>query len=115
MAIKGYPSDVLAQATDILAACKQIDPALKAGTLTQAAFAEDLTQVQAMQSQIQSLELQLIDLRNRRDERLVDMWDTIKRVRATIKGTYGDNSSEYELVGGTRMSERRRPVRKSQA
>ena len=56
--------------------------------LTQAEFADELTQTQIMQSQIQALELQLTALRNKRDERLAGMWDTLKRVRATIKGTY---------------------------
>src|SRR5215510_3173149 len=54
----------------------------------------------------------LTELRNKRDERLVRMWDTTKRVRATVKGTYGDDSSEYSLVGGTRMKAHRRPARK---
>ena len=52
---------------------------------------------------------------NQRDERLTQMWDAIKRVRATVKGVSGDDSSEYELMGGTRLSERRRPVRRAQA
>jgi hypothetical protein len=43
------------------------------------------------------------------------MWDALKRVRATVKGVYGDDSSEYDLVGGTRLSERRRPGRRPQA
>ena len=42
----------------------------------------------------------------------MSLWDTIKRVRATVKGAYGDDSSEYELVGGTRVSEHRRPARR---
>jgi len=40
------------------------------------------------------------------------VWDTIKRVRATVKGAYGDGSSKYELVGATCMSELRRPARR---
>jgi hypothetical protein len=44
--------------------------------------------------------MQLADLRNKRDERLTQMWDALKRVRATVKGVYGDDSSEYKLVGG---------------
>ena len=115
MAPKGYPTDILFQATDVLAACKQIDPDMQTGTLTQAAFADALVQTRAIQSQIQALEVQLVDLRNKRDERLTNVWDTIKRVRSTIKGIYGDDSSEYELVGGTRMSERKKAVRKKAA
>src|SRR5262245_43021288 len=101
MAPKGYPTDILAQTTDVLAACRQIDPDMKTGAQTQAAFADELVQTQAIQTQIQALELQLTDLRNKRDERFTRMWDTIKRVRATVKGAYGDDSFEYELVGGT--------------
>ncbi|HET9224150.1 MAG TPA: hypothetical protein VFO07_16680 [Roseiflexaceae bacterium] len=105
---------ILALAAELLAAWKQIDPDLQAGRVTQAAFADELTQAQAMQTQIQALELQLTDLRTKRDERMIRVWDTVKRTRATVKGAYGDDSTEYKLIGGTRMSERRRPVRRSQ-
>jgi hypothetical protein len=115
MASKGYPTDILDQTTEILAACKQINSELTVGSLTQGALAEELTYARECQSQIASLEMQLADLRNRRDERLERMWDAIKRVRATVKGTYGDNSSQYELVGGTRLRERKRPVRRQPA
>ena len=115
MALKGYPSDIIVQTNDVLAACRQIDPDMKTGTLTQAAFADELAQTQAIQAQIQSLQLQLSNLRSKRDQRLARMWDTVKRVRASVKSTYGDDSSEYKLVGGTRMSERRRPTKRAQA
>ena len=115
MASQGYPNDILAQTADVLAACKQIDPKMKAGAQTQEACAGELAEVRAMQAQIQALELQLTDLRNRRDTRLTHLWDTVKRVRATVKGVYGDDSSEYELVGGTRRSQRKRAVRRAAA
>lgn len=115
MASKGYPTDVLAQADGILAACQQIDPELKAGSLTQASLADTLAQARSTQAEIAALEIRLADLRNRRDDDMAHMWDAIKRVRATVKGAYGDDSSQYDLVGGTRRSERRRPARRSQA
>jgi hypothetical protein len=115
MAPKAYPSDILSQATAVLAACKQINPQLQAGGQTQAIFAETLAQTQAIREQINALELQLTDLRNQRDERMLTIWDTIKRMRATVKGTYGDDSSEYELVGGKRLSDRKKGGRRSQA
>nr|MDQ2999192.1 hypothetical protein [Chloroflexota bacterium] len=99
----------------ILVACKQIDPNLKPGMLTQAELAAAVTQAQAIQAQINGLELQLIGLRNKREAGLTNMWEALKRARAIVKGIYGDDSSEYELVGGTRMSERKRPVRKQAA
>jgi hypothetical protein len=36
----------------------------------------------------------------------------VKRVRNAIKGTYGDDSSQYEMVGRVRMSERKFRTRK---
>jgi hypothetical protein len=38
--------------------------------------------------------------------------DKNKRMLAATGATYGSNSSEYETAGGTRASERKRPVRK---
>src|SRR5689334_17565247 len=115
MASKGYPTDVLAQTAEVLAACKQIDPAMKAGTITQAAFADELAQTKAIQAQLHALELQMTDLRTRRDQHLAHMWDAVKRTRATVKGAYGDDSAEYKLVGGTRVSERKRISRRKAA
>jgi hypothetical protein len=40
------------------------------------------------------------------------MWDKVKRVRAGVKANYGDDSSQYEMVGGTRLSERKPPTRR---
>ncbi len=62
-----------------------------------------------------ALEAQLTDLRNQRDALYAGLWDKVKRVRSTVKGIYGDDSSEYEMVGGTRKSERKHPARKTEA
>ena len=35
-----------------------------------------------------------------------------RRALSAVEAQYGPDSSEYELVGGTRQSERKRPVRK---
>jgi hypothetical protein len=112
MASKKYPSNILDQTTDTLAACQQIDPELRAGSFTQAALSEALANARTCQSQLAALEIQLTDLRNKRDAQLTEMWDAIKRVRATVKGIYGDDSPQYDLVGGTRRSERKRATRR---
>jgi hypothetical protein len=69
----------------------------------------------APKAQINRLELQITELRNKRDQRLIGIWENVKRARYTVKGTYGDDSSEYELMGGKRMSERKRSLRKQAA
>jgi hypothetical protein len=38
--------------------------------------------------------------------------DYVVQVRSVIKGISGPDSSEYEMVGGTRKSERKKPKRK---
>lgn len=111
---RGFPTDILTQAADTLLACKRIDPKLQVGTITQAVMAGELAEARTIQQQIDDLEIQLADLRNKRDARLTRIWDWIKRMRATVKGAYGDDSPEYDLVGGTRASDRKHPGRRSQ-
>ena len=115
MTVRSYPFDTLDRARDVLAAYKQLDPELKVGTMTQAAVADAVTQTQATQAQITALELQLAALRNQRDDQLRTLWDIVKRARATVKSIYGDDSSAYKLVGGTRISDRKKGGRRSQA
>jgi hypothetical protein len=91
----------------VLDAWRQIDPALTIGELAQAALAADLSQAGPIQSQLKTLETQLTDLRNRRDALYTDMWAKLKRVRSGVKAIYGDDSSQYEMIGGTRLSDRR--------
>ena len=114
MTTKKYPTDTVAQAQVACEAWKKIDPVLKIGDLTTAALAADLAQLQSQQAQMNALKAQLTDLRNQRDATCMGIWDKVKRVRAGVKGIYGDDSSQYEMVGGTRRSERKRPTRKPQ-
>ena len=107
-----YPPDVSNQASSVLEAWKKIDPALKFGALDQTALQTDLTQATALQSELDALDAQYTALRNQRDALYGEIWDKVKRVRASVKGLYGDDSSEYEMVGGTRKSERKTPTRK---
>jgi len=110
---QSYPSDVAVQAGSVLEAWKKIDPVLKFGTLDVAALKADIDQGKALQTEIDALDAQYTSLRNQRDALLGATWDKVKRVRASVKGLYGDDSSEYEMVGGTRKSERKTPTRKA--
>jgi len=57
----------------------------------------------------------LTDKRNQRDATNTALWDKVKRARNGIKANYGDDSSQYEMVGGTRASERKPRTRKAVA
>jgi hypothetical protein len=39
-------------------------------------------------------------------------WDKVKRARAGVKAAYGDDSSQFEMIGGTRTSDRKTRSRK---
>ena len=107
---KKYPSDVIEQAQDTLVGWQQITPPLPTiGTITPTLMTNELAEVTPLLSQMAALEAQLTDLRNQRDALYGGLWDKVKRVRSGVKGIYGDDSSAYEMVGGTRLSERKRP------
>jgi len=113
MTKKPFPTDVLEQAQSVANAWEQINEEMTFGDLTFSALAGDLSNAAPIQSQIDSLETQLTNLRNQRDELFLSIWDKVKRARNGVKANYGDDSSQYEIVGGTRLSERKSPTRKA--
>jgi len=108
MSKKLYPSNVLKEAIGVQEAWKLIDEELAFGKMKIAGLTTDIEDIYQTQHDLAALESQLTEVRNRRDELYLSAWDRVKRVRASIKGMYGDDSSEYELVGGTRRSDRKR-------
>ena len=110
---KLYPTDVLEQAQSIANAWDQINDEMTFGDLALPALTGELSNAAPLQSQMDALETQLTDLRNQRDALFVSIWDKVKRVRNGVKANYGDDSSQYEMVGGTRLSERKSPTRKT--
>jgi flagellar hook-associated protein FlgK len=109
-----YPSDITDQTQAVIEAWKRINPDMKVGDLTLNALTASLAQVAPLVAEIKSVDAQSTDLRNKRDALYDLLWEYLKRVRAAVKGNYGDNSSEYEMVGGTRLSERKPSGRKPQ-
>jgi hypothetical protein len=109
---KTYPTDVIEQTRSVLDAWRQIKEDLTLGDLTLSMLAGQLAQAEPGEAAIVNLENQLTEARNQRDALYTAMWDKVKRVRSAVKGIYGDDSSQYELVGGTRKSDRKTPVRK---
>ncbi len=107
MQAKNYPTDVLEQANNVLTAISQIDEEMSFGNVNHAMLTADVAQINPVLGQIVQLETQLTDLRNQRDAISQNMWDKIKRIRMGVKANYGDDSSEYEMVGGTRLSDRK--------
>lgn len=113
MSGKTYPISIVELVRKIVDAWRKIKADLTLGDLTIDMLADDLTQAEPVEARIADLENQLTEARNQRDELYERMWERTKRVRSAIKGIYGDDSPEYELVGGTRKSDRKTPARKA--
>lgn len=111
MGKKLYPSNVLKDAIRVRDARNKIDEELVFGGLSIAGLDMDIEEIHRTEPELIDLEHQLIDVRNRRDAVYLAAWEKVKRVRANIKGLYGDDSIEYELGGGTRRSDRKRARR----
>jgi hypothetical protein len=107
-----HPANVLDQAQSVLEGWQQIADDKTYGGVSLEIMTADMAQSNQVLQQIGRIEAQLVDLRNQRDDLLDKVWDDIKRARNGIKAEYGDDSSQYQLVGGTRTSDRKAPVRK---
>ncbi|HJR79310.1 MAG TPA: hypothetical protein VJ821_04505 [Anaerolineales bacterium] len=111
MARKIYPTDLLEQALSVQDAWGRIDDQLAFGNLNVAALVTDINAAKQAEVNVISLENQLDEMRTRRDSLYQSTWDKVKRIRAAVKGIYGDDSPQYDAVGGTRLSERKSPRR----
>jgi hypothetical protein len=108
-----YPTNVIKQAQGLANGWNQITPVPAFGTLTAASLTTDITAASAIEAQVAALEAQLADKRALRDVQFKALWDKVKRARNSIKGNFGDDSSQYKMIGGTRLSERKPTRRKS--
>jgi hypothetical protein len=106
-----FPNDVIKQAQGVVNGWNQIAPVPAFGALTAASLNTDVTTATALETQIAALEAQLADKRAGRDAQFNNLWDKVKRARNSIKGSFGDDSSQYKMVGGTRLSDRKSPRR----
>jgi hypothetical protein len=113
MSKRKYPTNVIEQSQDVLGGWNQFSPVPAFGTMTAASFSADVSSATALEAQIIALEAQLTDKRNVRDAQFAALWDKVKRVRNSVKGTFGDDSSQYEMVGGKRLSDRKPSRRKA--
>jgi len=112
MSRKKRTSKVLEIARQRLAGLKQISPKAELGTKITAEIFETAVNDLTEELDAYNGELAQLDERsNRLDANEQDLADLSQRVVAAVKGQYGPDSNEYEQVGGTRRSDRKRPVR----
>ena len=113
MPTKSYPNDIIDQGQSVLAAWRSIDPNLKIGDLAPEALEADLNLAAPNTALINRLEAELAEARNQREAFCQNIWDKVKRARRGVQAIYGDDSSQFDIIGGTRVSDRKAPARKS--
>ena len=107
MAPRNFPSDLLEQAVDLQDAWARIDEQLTAGNVNMGALVMEINQLHQLDSTVAGAENQLLEVRTQREVLCQSLWDKVKRMRSVVKGVYGDDSVQYEMVGGKRMSDRK--------
>lgn len=98
----------LKTARSILAGIAKFSTPLN-GDITSEKMQNTVNALQAMLDSIQGLKKQLIDQQNERDRIASELAEMSRRVRAQVRAQFGDDSTEKELVGLKRASERKRP------
>jgi uncharacterized protein YukE len=104
------------QANTRLSALKSIDPALDLGSGLTVQHYE--TQVMALRNKLNAYNTMLsaVDqLSNEANALETALQDLSERMLLGVATKFGKNSNEYEMAGGTKKSERKKPVRKPQA
>jgi hypothetical protein len=91
----------------------QIDPSWATGPVTPAAILTEVDAAGALKERFIRLQTKLLDQCDQHDELCIGIWDKVKRVHTGIKGFYGDDSTEYGIAGGTRLSDRKPSRRKT--
>ena len=107
MAGRKFPADILEQAMNMQDAWTKIDDQLSVGGLKIGDLVMEINQIRQAEANVVSLENDLTNIRNHRDALCESAWDKVRRMRAVVKGMYGFDSPQYELVGGTRTSDRK--------
>jgi hypothetical protein len=81
--------------------------------VTHADFLKAKKDVEDADAEIDELRLQIDGLLNERNDGAKVLSDLNTRALSAIRGIFGPDSTEYEQAGGTRSSERKKPVRKA--
>jgi hypothetical protein len=102
---------LLQEAHAIKEALEQMGEGVPAG-ISAAEMADRIAALEGIISELDKVNANRTQLVNSKADVAERVSDYVVQVRSVIKGISGPDSSEYEMVGGTRKSERKKPKRK---
>jgi len=113
MARQTRSSQVVLKAEQRVAGLKMIDPNLEVGeSLTLEKFTTSIEQLRAKLETYNSLLAKVDVVKTDLNADETQLKHMIEDMLIGVASKYGKDSYEYKLAGGTRRSERKRPVRK---
>lgn len=71
-----------------------------------------ITNLETVVRELDTLAAERTRLVNSKGDYATTLNDYLIQLRFSIRGVFGSDSSEYEMMGGTRKSERKKPKRK---
>jgi hypothetical protein len=89
-------------------------PGIKLQETSCAEFKKTQTAFQQAADEVLASEKELRSKITERDALASEVNLVVTRLRSVVKGFYGPDSTEYEQVGGTRTSDRKRPARRKE-
>jgi hypothetical protein len=110
--IGGSIPKLLQEAGEIKEALEKISATLPAG-ISAADMAAKITALETVISELDAVNADRTRLVNSKAEQAGTLSDFIVQVRLAVKAVCGPDSSEYEMIGGTRASDRKKPKRKN--
>jgi exonuclease VII small subunit len=107
-------SNVLEQARQRLAGLKSITPVPNFGSyVSVAGYEQEITTFSSSLDIYNEMLARLDEMKNSLEAAEDSLHQMSRRILSAVEAQYGPDSSEYELAGGTRKSERERPTRRS--
>ena len=103
---------LLQEANEIKKALEKIDDRLPDG-LKAADMETKVDELETVVDDVDAVNAERTRLVDRKGERAESLSDHIVQVRSAVKGVFGADSPEYDMVGGTRTSERKRHGKKA--
>jgi len=86
----------------------------KMGEVTLTKFTGACDALREAHTEVEAKKLELTALINEREAQASAVQELIVRARSGFKSVYGPDSTQYQQAGGTRKSDRKRPVRTAQ-
>ncbi len=106
--IGGSIPKLLQEAGEVKQALEKIGAGLPP-EISAAEMENKIAELETAVSDVDALNADRTRLVNVKGEKVDNLNEYIVRSRATVKGIFGTDSSEYDMVGGTRVSERKKP------